>query len=107
MPRVERLSREQLARISTDPQVIKFFESLMRSTLPDPEVVTLGASPYTYLADRDGVLIIRAGTVSQLDYVRNTTSVPIGVVAGAIPMLLADAVVITYAVAPTVTFLPS
>lgn len=107
MPRASRLSRQQLAQISTDPQVIKFFESLMRGPLVDPAVVTVGVSPFTYLAEGDGLLIIEGGTVSQVDYVRNTTTVDVGVVAGAVPVLAADAITITYAVAPTVTFLPS
>ena len=107
MSRVSRLSRQQLAQISQDPQVIKFFESLMRGPLVDPVVVTVGASPFTYLAEGDGVLIVDGGTVSQVDYVRNSTSVDAGVVAGAFQILKADAITITYAAAPTVTFLPS
>lgn len=107
MPSTSRLSRQQLAQISQDPQVIKFFESLMRGLPIEPAVVTVGASPFTYLAEVDGLLIIEGGTVSQVDYVRNTTSVNTGVVAGALPILSADAITITYAVAPTLTFLPS
>ncbi len=107
MSRVSRLSREQLARISTDSQVIKFFESLMRGPPVDPAVVTVGASPFTYLPDGDGLLIVAGGTVSQVAYVRNATSVPIGEVAGSVPVLEGDAVTITYTVAPTVTFIPT
>jgi hypothetical protein len=107
MHRTTRLSRQQLAQISQDPQVIKFFEGLMRGPLLDPEVVTLGASPDTYIVEEDGVLIVNGGTVSQIDYTRNATAVPVGVVAGPIPVLAGDSITITYAVAPTVTFLPS
>lgn len=70
------------------------------------EVVTPGASPYTYTATRDGFLIVQGGTVSQLDYRRIATNVQIGVVAGLFPVQLGDGIRITYTVAPTVTFIP-
>lgn len=107
MPRASRVSRQQLAQISQDPQVIRFFESLMRGALLDPEVVTVGVSPYTYSAANDGVLVIEGGTVSQVDYVRNGTTVLLGIVAGSVPVLFGDSVIITHAGAPTATFLPS
>jgi len=105
--RQARLSRAQIATITQDPQAIKFFEALQSGDLQDGGSVTVGVSPYTYLASQDGTLIVRGGTVSQISYVRNTGSFNIGVVAGPIPMLMADAVTITYTVLPTVTFLPS
>lgn len=105
--RTIRLSRAQIATITQDPQAIKFIESLQRDELEDADSVTVGASPYTYLAQRDGVLIVQGGTVSAISYLRNTGTINVGVVAGAISLLMADAVTITYTVAPTVTFLPS
>jgi len=107
MPSANRLSRAQLATISADSQIIKFFESLMRGQLVDPAVITVGASPYTYTAEADGLLIVAGGTVSQIAYLRNATSVPLGVIAGSVQVLSGDAITITYTVAPTVTFLPS
>lgn len=107
MPRVRKLSRAQIATITTDPQAIKFFEALGGGELEDANAITVGASPYTYLADSDGVLVVRGGTVSQIAYVRNSGSINLGVIAGPIPLLAADAVTITYTVLPTVTFLPS
>jgi hypothetical protein len=105
--RTIRLSRAQIATITEDPQAIKFFEALQPGPLDDSDSVTVGVSPYTYLAERDGVLIVQGGTVSAISYVRNSSSINVGVVAGAIPLLMADAVTITYTVLPTVTFLPS
>lgn len=70
------------------------------------EAVTPGASPYTFTAGRDGHLIVRAGTVSQIDYVRNGATSAIGVTAGLFPLLVGDGIRITYTVAPTVTFIP-
>jgi hypothetical protein len=107
MPRPIRLSRAQIATITQDPQAIKFFEALQSGDLQDSSAVTLGVSPYTYVAPGDGVLVVRGGTVSQIGYLRNTVSINIGVVAGPIPVLMADGIVITYTVAPTVTFIPS
>lgn len=107
MPRTITLSRAQIAAITTDPQAIKFLEGLQRGPLEDADSVTVGVSPYTYLAERDGTLMVRGGTVSSIVYVRNTGTFNVGVVAGAIPILMADAVVITYTVLPTVTFLPT
>lgn len=107
MSRTIRLSRVQISTISTDPQVIKFFESLQGGDLQDASPVAVGASPFTYLAERTGTLVVQGGTVTALSYVRNAGTVNLGVIAGPIPVLMADAVTITYAVAPTVTFLPS
>lgn len=70
------------------------------------EAVTPGVSPYTFTAGRDGHLIVRAGTVSQIDYVRNGATSAIGVTAGLFPLLVGDGIRITYTVAPTVTFIP-
>jgi len=107
MRRTRRLSRDQIATITTDPQAIKFIESLQTGPLEDADVVTVGVSPYTYLAERDGTLVVQGGTVSQIAYVRNTGSINLGITAGPIPLLMADAITITYTVLPTVSFLPS
>lgn len=107
MPRLIKLSRAQIATITNDPQAIKFFEALGGGNLEDADSITVGLSPYTYLADRNGTLVVQGGTVSQIAYVRNGASTNLGVIAGPVPVLTADAVTITYSVLPTVTFLPS
>lgn len=107
MPRTIRLSRAQISTITQDPQAIKFLEALQSGPLEDADVVTVGASPFTYLAERDGTLVVRGGTVSQIEYLRNSGSINLGVIAGPIPVLMADAITITYTVLPTVTFLPA
>jgi len=107
MLRTNRLSRAQIATITQDPQAIKFFEALQGGPLEDAGAVTVGASPFTYLAEDDGVLIVQGGTVSQIDYLRNTGTTNLGVTAGPVPVLAADTIIITYTVLPTVTFLPS
>lgn len=102
-----RVTREQLSRITSDPQVIRFFESLMRGNLANAEAIVLSASPYTYVATADLSLSVVGGTVSQLAYNRNGTNTNIGVTAGLIPLLAGDGLTITYTVAPTVTMIPS
>jgi hypothetical protein len=102
-----RVTREQLSRITSDPQVIRFFESLMRRPLDDATAITLGASPYTYVAAADLSLVVTGGVVSQLAYNRNGTNTNIGITAGIVPILAGDGLTITYTVTPTVTMIPS
>jgi hypothetical protein len=102
-----RVTREQLARLTTDPQVIRFFESLMRRSFDDAAALVLGVSPYTYIATADLSLVVTGGTVSQLAYNRNGTNTNIGITAGLVPILAGDGLTITYTVAPTVTMIPS
>ena len=70
------------------------------------ETVTPGASPYTFTANRDGLLIVQGGTVSRIDYIRLASTVQIGVVAGLFPVQLGDGIKVTYTVVPTVTYIP-
>ena len=74
---------------------------------PQPaQAKTVPASPYTVTASARGSLIVSGGTVSSITLTRGRVTVNLGVVAGMFPASLGDAFVITYTVAPTVTFLP-
>ena len=76
--------------------------------VPQPAAaVTLGGSPADYTANSSGSLAVSGGTVSSITLTRGLVTVPTGVVAGLIPMEIGDVVSITYAVAPTVNFLPT
>lgn len=66
--------------------------------------VTVGASPFSYLAPADGVLSIVGGTVSALAYIRQSTTVTLPLT-GLVPVKKGDTVRITYSDAPTVTLL--
>lgn len=68
--------------------------------------VTPGASPYTYTAPGNGSLSIRGGTVSLATYARAGVSITLGLNAGIVPVATGDKVTITYAVAPTINFIP-
>jgi hypothetical protein len=87
-----------------------FWSGLFRGLAPgnvEPVVVT--ASPFVYSATRRGSLIVKGGTVTLIEFSRDggTTYYDVGVIAGMFPVNAADLVRITYAVAPTVTFVPS
>lgn len=66
--------------------------------------VTVGASPFSYVAPADGVLSIVGGTVSALAYIRQSTTVTLPLT-GLVPVKKGDTVRITYSVAPTVNLL--
>lgn len=86
-----------------------FWSGLFRGLPPAAEVpVTLGASPYTYSASVRGSLIVNGGTVSVVEFSRDgVTFYTTGATAGMFALNAADRLRITYAVAPTVTFVPS
>lgn len=63
-------------------------------------------SPYTYTAINPGFLIVNAGTVTLIEFARNGTFITVGVLAGIFPVGINDQLRITYAVAPTLTFIP-
>lgn len=81
--------------------------------LPDPvpraqpaAVVTVGASPFTFTAPASGTVAISIGTVSAVSIIRQGVSIATGLTDGLVPVSRLDQVQITYAVAPTVNFLP-
>jgi hypothetical protein len=79
-----------------------------QTTLPGlAESVDVGASPFTYTAARQGMLLMSGGTVSLIQYGRGGTMFSLGVLAGPVGVMSGDQVRITYALAPTLTFLPN
>lgn len=84
------------------------------ASLPDPvaraqpvAAVTVGASPFTFTAPTNGTLAISIGTVSAVSIIRQGVSVATAVTDGLVPVSRLDQVQITYAVVPTVNFLPT
>lgn len=70
-------------------------------------VVRATGSPFTYQAPAGGTLIIQGGTVTQVQFSRDgTTFFVTGQTQGMFPVSQGDALVITYSVAPTLTFVP-
>ena len=87
---------------------------LADNLLPDPTpraqpvaAVTVSASPFTFTAPANGTLAVTAGTVSVISVIRQGVTVATGLVTGLIPVSRLDQVQITYAVLPTVNFLPT
>lgn len=70
------------------------------------QAVTPVASPYTYTATQPGSLSVQGGTVSLATYARAGVSLTLGLTGGLIPVATGDKVTITYAVAPTINFIP-
>lgn len=77
--------------------------SLMTETAPLASV-TVGASPFTYVAQDSGRLIVQGGTVSLIEAGRKGTFVTTGLTAGVVPVSRGDSVRVTYSVLPTLTF---
>lgn len=87
----------------------RFWAGLFQGLAPALEVVvTPAASPFTYAATVKGSLIVSGGTVSLIQFTRNgTTFYNAGQTSGMFTLNAADRLVITYTVAPTVTFVPT
>lgn len=71
------------------------------------QVITVGASPYTYVAAFNGSICLTAGTVSSVAIVRQGTSVATGLTVGMFQLSRSDSLVVTYSGTPTMTFLPA
>lgn len=85
-----------------------YFAGLFRRLAPGAESsVTVGASPYEYSPAVGGSVIVSGGTVSQIRFSRDgSTWYDTGATAGMFALSAADRLEITYAVLPTVTFVP-
>jgi hypothetical protein len=70
--------------------------------------VTVGASPYDYIAPVKGSVIVQGGTVTSLEFSRDGTSFyDVGQTSGMFLLNQSDYLRITHAGAPTVTFVPT
>ena len=86
-----------------------FFQQLLALVLPTgiaAAAVTIGASPFSYVAADEGHLIVRCGTVSLIEIGRDGAFTNIGVTAGPVPLSQGDTARVTYTVAPTLIWLP-
>lgn len=68
--------------------------------------ITVGASPYAYVAPHHGSVSIQGGTVSAVTLTRQGTAVTLGLTAGLVPVATGDVVTVTYSAAPTMKFIP-
>ena len=75
---------------------------------PAPEDITPGGSPYTFTSVGRGFALVSGGTVTSITWSRDgSTYYATGQTAGFFPMELTDSLIITYAAAPTLTFIRS
>ena len=84
-------------------------DGLMQDPAPiaQPVVaVTVGASPFNYVAPFNGQVSITGGTVSLISIIRQSVTVATGLIAGVIPASRIDTIQVTYTAAPTIKFLP-
>ncbi len=68
--------------------------------------ITVGSSPYTYIAAFNGTILVTGGTVSAIAIVRQSTSLATGLTSGLFPLSRLDQLVVTYSGTPTMKFLP-
>ena len=68
--------------------------------------ITVGASPFSYVAKEPGNLIITGGTVSAVVLTRALVSINVAA-ARIVPVGIDDVVTITYSALPTIRFIPS
>jgi predicted Rossmann-fold nucleotide-binding protein len=79
-------------------------EQAKLSSPPAVQVITPGASPYSFLVPDDGTLVVQGGTVSLIEIGRNGTFVTTGLTIAVIPVSRGDQIRITYTVAPTINY---
>lgn len=73
-------------------------------SIPNPIVVTPGASPYTYQAPFAGAVVINGGTVSVIAFSRDHATF-FTYPAGIVPVEAGDLVKVTYSSVPTLTMI--
>jgi hypothetical protein len=69
--------------------------------------ITVEASPFIYTTTSAGNVSVTGGTVSSIMVLRQGIQVPTGMTSGLIPVSPGDQVIVTYSVAPSMTFLPA
>lgn len=95
--------------LPTDPGVGRFRDVVPGDTTNAPpaiEAQAVGASPWTYFPNSPGHILVSGGTVGGITWSRDGAAyLATGIVAGFIPVEVTDSIIITYAVAPTVTLI--
>ena len=86
-----------------------FWANLFTGLSPGNETpLTVGASPFTYIAEVKGSVIVNGGTVSAIAFSRDgVTFYTTGQTAGMFMLNARDSLRVTYTVLPTLTFVPS
>lgn len=95
-------------RGTTDRAWYSLFSDLWNRKPPSAEsAVSVGTSPFTYTAVRGGFVIVQGGTVSLVQFSRDgLTNHTTGATQGCFPLSQGDSLIVTYSVAPSMTFVP-
>lgn len=85
-----------------------FLSSLWTGLPPSAEsAVTVGTSPFAYTAKQRGFMIVQGGSVSLVQYSRDgVTNHTTGQTQGCFPLSQGDLLIVTYSVAPAMTWVP-
>lgn len=100
---------QSLTEGRTTSKVWYFFWKALYNGMPPGGVSTqtVGTSPATLTAPSMGFFIVQGGTVSLVQFSRDgNTNYTTGQISGCFPVSSGDRLIITYTVAPTVTFIP-
>lgn len=81
-------------------------QPLQDRAMTAPEPISVTASPFTYRAGRDGFYVVTGGTVTKQEYGRGAVFTDVGLLTSMLPILLGDALRVTYSALPTITFIP-
>lgn len=76
------------------------------ATIP-VEDITVGTSPFTYDAMKNGTVVVSGPDVTTIQLLRGDRTVTLGVTGGAVPVLAGDRVKVFHNGSPAMSFLPS
>lgn len=85
----------------------KFLTFLVSAAGPLDSDIILVDSPHEYTASEDGTLLIEGGTVTLIELRRARITITLPGTSGLYPMSQGDVIIITFSVAPDLTFLPA
>jgi hypothetical protein len=71
------------------------------------QAITPTGSAFTYTAPANGIVVLSGGTVTLIEYGRSASFYLLGLITGSFAIARGDQVRVTYAVAPTMTFIPN
>ena len=87
--------------------LVSIYNAVTQGTPQLEEALTVGASPFSYLAVIKGQVLISGGSVSAIEYSRNgTTFYNTGATSGFFQMDFNDTIRVTYTVTPTMVYFP-
>ena len=85
----------------------RFFQGVFKGTPPGTEsTISVGISPYAYIAPAKGFMIISGGSVSAVQISRTITTLT-NQTSGIFPLSQGDTLTVTFATPPTMTWYPT